>query len=243
MKSQTLDSTLQLKILTRFFRVSSFYWRHTFYIFFFSLTVTVMSPPKKTSQNKDYCKRCREKNRETYRENDPERIRAQRVKIKLQDPELYKLKKKEERERKQLSRLRKKLGLVNQSPATSQSTTAAASNDAATPSTSFSTKQAKARSIRRAEKALPQSPRKKNEILGYLAKKYKLRIVMNKMKTGRKATELTDEEKQWIVDTLDRADLTYVNPGRKDHAYIGKKRPETPILPKKISPVEFARSP
>ena len=46
---------------------------------------------------------------------------------------------------------------------------------------------------------------------------------MNKKKTGRKATELTDEEKQRIVDTLDRADLTYVNPGRKDHVYIGKK--------------------
>ena len=188
------------------------------YIFFFSLTVT----PKKTFENKDYCKRYREKIRETYRENDAERKRAQRVKIKLQDPELYELKKKEERERKQLTRLRKKFGLVNQSPATSQSTTAAANNDPATPSTSFSTKQAKARSIRRAEKALPQSPRKKNEILGSLAKKYKLRILTNKKKTGRKATELTDEEKQWIADTLDRADLTYVNPGRKD-VYIGKK--------------------
>ena len=72
-----------------------------------------MSPPKKTSENKDYCKRYREKNCETYRENDAERKRAQRVKIKLQDPELYELKKKEERERKQLSRLKKKLGLVN----------------------------------------------------------------------------------------------------------------------------------
>ena len=69
---------------------------------------------------------------------------------KLQDAEL-------KRERKQLSRLKKKLGLVNQSPATSQSTTAAANNDAATPLTSFSTKQAKARSIRRAEKALPKT--------------------------------------------------------------------------------------
>ena len=124
-----------------------------------------MSPSKKTFENKDYCKRYREKNRETYRENDAKRKRAQRAKIKLQDPELYELKKKEERERKQFSRLRKKLGLVNQSPATSQSTTAAANNDAATPSTSFSTKQAKAQSIRRAEKALPQSPRKKNKSL------------------------------------------------------------------------------
>ena len=182
-----------------------------------------MSPTQKTSKNKDYCKIYREKNRETYRKNDAERKKAQRLKVKLENPELYEVKKKEERERKQLSRLRKKLGLVNQFPATSESITAAANNDAATPSTSFSTKQAKARSISRAEKALPQSPRKKNEILCSLAKKYKLRIVMSKKKSGRKATELTDEEKQWIVDNLDRADLTYVNPGRKDHVYIGKK--------------------
>ena len=180
-----------------------------------------MSPAKKTSGNKDYCKRYREKNREKYRENDTERKRAQRVKVKLQNLELYELKKKDERERKQLSRLRKKL--INQSPVTSDSTAAAANNDAATPSTPFSTKQAKARSISRAEKALPKSPRKKNEILGSLAKKYKFCIVMNKKKTGRKATELTEEEKQWIVDNLDTADLTCVSPGRKDHVYIGKK--------------------
>ena len=127
-------------------------------------------------------------------------------KVKLQNPELYELKKKEERERKQLSRLRKKLGLINQSPVTSESTAAAANNDAATPSTSFSTKQAKAPSISRAEKALPKNLRKKNEILGSLAKKYKLRIVMNKKKTGVK--QLNSQKKRnsglwtiWIGQT------------------------------------------
>ena len=45
---------------------------------------------------------------------------------------------------------------------------------------------------------------------------------MNKKKSS-KAKEVTDEEKQWIRYSLDRADFTYVNPGRKDHAYIGKK--------------------
>ena len=43
------------------------------------------------------------------------------------------------------------------------------------------------------------------------------------MKRGRKPKELMDEEKQWIWYSLDRADLTYINPGRKDHVYIGKK--------------------
>ena len=149
-----------------------------------AIHLLAMSPAKQKSENKDYCKRYREKNREKYRKNDAERKKAQLVKVKLQNPELYELKKKEERETKQLSRLRKKLGFINQSPVTSESTAAAASNDAATPSTSFSTKQAKARSISRAEKALPKSSRKKNEILGSLAKKYKLRIVMNKKKNG-----------------------------------------------------------
>jgi len=41
--------------------------------------------------------------------------------------------------------------------------------------------------------------------------------------SGRKAIVLTDEEKKWIVESLDRGDLTYVNPGRKDHVYVGKK--------------------
>ena len=62
----------------------------------------------------------------------------------------------------------------------------------------------------------------KTKILGSLAKKYQLRIVMNK-KRGRKEKELTDEQKQWIRYNLDRADLTYVNPGRIGHVYIEKK--------------------
>ena len=45
---------------------------------------------------------------------------------------------------------------------------------------------------------------------------------MNK-KRGSKAKELTDKEKQWIRYSLDRADLTYLNSGRKDHVYIEKK--------------------
>ena len=55
-----------------------------------------------------------------------------------------------------------------------------------------------------------------------VSKKYQLCIVMNK-KRGLKAKGLTDEEKQWIRYVLDRADLVYVNLGRKDHVYIGKK--------------------
>ena len=48
---------------------------------------------KKSSENKDYCKRCREKNCATYQKNDAERKIAQRGKVKWVNPELYELKK------------------------------------------------------------------------------------------------------------------------------------------------------
>lgn len=142
-----------------------------------------MSPSPKKKTNKDYCKRYGEKNRENYRMNDAERKRAnRRLKIRLQNPDLYEVNKKEERERKQVARLRKKYAaFVNNSAAISEtptvtpeepatSTSTSTNNDSATLSTSFSTKQSKARSISRDEKALPRSPRKKNEILGSFGK-------------------------------------------------------------------------
>ena len=97
-----------------------------------------MAPPKKSSENQNYCIRYREKNCTTYRKNDAERKRPQREKVKLLNPELYELKKKEERERKQLFTLRKKLNPLNQTSARSESP-GAANNNATniTPSTSF----------------------------------------------------------------------------------------------------------
>ena len=48
-----------------------------------AMHLLAMSPAKKTSENKDYCKIYREKNREKYWKNDAERKRAQRVKSKV----------------------------------------------------------------------------------------------------------------------------------------------------------------
>ena len=76
------------------------YVQHNLCISTTAIHLLAMSPAKKTSENKDYCKRYREKNCEKNRKNDAERKRAQRVKVKLQNPELYTLKRKEERERK-----------------------------------------------------------------------------------------------------------------------------------------------
>ena len=42
-------------------------------------------------------------------------------------------------------------------------------------------------------------------------------------KEGKKKDELSDEELKWLKEFLDRPDISYMNPGRKDHVYVGKK--------------------
>ena len=58
-------------------------------------------------------------------------------------------------------------------------------------SSSFSSKQILIRSIKNAERSLPVSPRKKVEVIGSLAKKFKLRIAVAKNKTGSKKNKLS----------------------------------------------------
>ena len=45
----------------------------------------------------------------------------------------------------------------------------------------------------------------------------------SKAKRGKKKDELSDEELKWIKEFLDRPDISYMNPKRKDHVYVGKK--------------------
>ena len=44
-----------------------------------------------------------------------------------------------------------------------------------------------------------------------------------KAKRGKKKDEPSDEELTWLKEFLDRPDILYMNPGRKDHVYVGKK--------------------
>ena len=44
-----------------------------------------------------------------------------------------------------------------------------------------------------------------------------------KAKRGKKKDELIDEELEWLKEFLDRPDISYMNPGKKDHVYVGKK--------------------
>ena len=80
-------------------------------------------------------------------------------------------------------------------------------------SKSFTSKQSLSSSIKKSEKALPFSPRKKKDVISGLAERYKLRRKYVERR-GRKAHTLTEEQQKWLDDAFDRPDITYVNPGR-----------------------------
>ena len=70
-----------------------------------------------------------------------------------------------------------------------------------TPSSVFKHKQTKCRSLKKANKALPNSPYKQNKIVKSLAKKYDIRIWLQEPTLkGRKPTPLTEKGEQWIVN-------------------------------------------
>ena len=44
---------------------------------------------------------------------------------------------------------------------------------------------------------------------------------MAKNKVGIKKNESSQEEREWLENFLERADITYTTPGRRDTVYIG----------------------
>ena len=54
-----------------------------------------------------------------------------------------------------------------------------------------------------------------------LAIKHKLRINLQH-NCGRPRKELNKKEKVWLIELLNRSDISLTNPGRKDHVHIGK---------------------
>ena len=101
--------------------------------------------------------------------------------------------------------------------------------NAQAPGSSFSCKQTLHRSLSRADSHLPKSLHK----IQRLATKHKLRINL-KEKRGRPPKELTEREKIWLLEFLDRSDISYTNPGRKDSVYIGKINGESQYMQKNI---------
>ena len=95
----------------------------------------------------------------------------------------------------------------------------------------FSTKQSRSRSLKKAADHLPESPRKKVEIIQSLASKYQIRIKMHENR-GRPRKELSEEKKDWMIEFLSRSDMTYTNPGCLGNVYIGKVDGERKYLPR-----------
>ena len=78
------------------------------------------------------------------------------------------------------------------------------------------------RSLRKAEKALPKSPRKQKAVVTSLAKKFDLKIAPQQNNRGQKRQKITEEEQSWLSEFLSQPDITYVTPGKKDKIYMGK---------------------
>ena len=85
----------------------------------------------------------------------------------------------------------------------------------------FSQAHIRSRSIQKVVKTLSKSPRKRNEVISALASKFKLRIKPTQLKAGRPNNELTESEKEWHKNFLDKPDMTDVTSGRKVHHYVG----------------------
>ena len=62
----------------------------------------------------------------------------------------------------------------------------------------FSQAYIKSRIIQKVAKALPKSPRKRQEVISALANKLKLRIKATQSKAGRPKNELIESEKEWL---------------------------------------------
>ena len=44
---------------------------------------------------------------------------------------------------------------------------------------------------------------------------------MAENKAGRKKNELSQEEREWLENFFERADITYTKPGRRNTVYVG----------------------
>ena len=55
-----------------------------------------------------------------------------------------------------------------------------------------------------------------------MTNRFKLRIKPTQLKAGRPKNVLTESEKEWHKNAIDKPDITYVTIGRKDYRYVGK---------------------
>ena len=171
--------------------------------------------------NAEKCRRYRQRHGDKYRKADALRKKHNRVTMKINDPVANEFHLKVQREKKREYRKRVSLEISqNQSLNSSNSSTS-----------SFSNKAVKGRSLKKACDALPKSPRKRSEIVQDLTKKFNLRINVAAKKPGRPVNEFSADEIEWLLEFMERPDVTYTNPGRKDQRYIGKENGKSKFVP------------
>ena len=140
---------------------------------------------KRKLVNSRYCA----KNLSKIHQQDKKRKLLWRLNQKHKDKESYEEHKRKDRERKQL---KKQANNDQTLPSTSQSATSTA-----TPASAFRHKSTKERSLARAQKALPDTPRRRNEVMAGLAKKLRINLgVPEKKKPGPVKLDLSDDKKQ-----------------------------------------------
>lgn len=159
------------------------------------------------NKNAEKCKRYRQKNLDKIKRQDAARKKKERENIK-NNPAKYKKYLDDEKRRKKIAALRKNDPTIEKKEPVSPEH-----------HSSFTTKQSRHRSINRVENALPKCPTKSCEIIKRLATKYQLRV---KLGTQIKKKILSNDEKGFLLEWLDKPDITYTNPGRKDNIYVGK---------------------
>ena len=64
---------------------------------------------------------------------------------------------------------------------------------------------------------MPWSPNNRTKVVGVLAKKCKLRIILLPQKSRPKTQVLKEEEIDWLTEFLESGDISYITPGLKDH--------------------------
>ena len=74
----------------------------------------------------------------------------------------------------------------------------------------FSQAHIRSRSVQKVAKTLPKSPRKREEVISALANKFKQPIKSTQSKAGRPKNQLTESEKEWFKNFLDKPHITYV---------------------------------
>ena len=82
----------------------------------------------------------------------------------------------------------------------------------------FTQRSSHMKSVRKAKKSLSRIPRKRNAVVSSFAKKFQLRILPQHSQSnrGRPKQDLDADEKSWLIDFIDRQDITCTSPGKRD---------------------------